>query len=118
MIFQLWSTKETAGEDLQPEEVVTLMRSWFDVHNLASDRSTPKEHKVFSVLSPGGDTSSCSVCGQSGHERSDCPLVKSKAQIFCKHHPELKNSHVTSACRNPATGANGPNETPGGPGGA
>ena len=115
-IIQLWNSKEKSGEYLLPEQVVTLMRQWHDVHNLACDRTNPKEHRVLSVLGSGGDSSSCSVCGQPGHQRSDCPLVKSKSPIFCKFHPDLKNSHVTSACRNPsaAPSTSDTSEAPGG----
>ena len=89
------------------------MENWHDVRNQSSDKSSGSEHKVFSLTGgggPGGDglmTIKCSVCGKTDHQRNECPLKKSGAVIHCTHHPHLKNSHTTQACRNPSSSSSG-----------
>ena len=53
-VIKLWNTKEQLGEHLLPQQVLTLMETWHDVRNQASDKISGSEHKVFSLT--GGDS--------------------------------------------------------------
>ena len=50
----------------------------------------------------------CNACGGL-HKVTECP-AKIAGNLYCSHHPTLKTSHSTSACRNPGgSGGNGGN---------
>ena len=109
-VVKLWKAKEELGQHLLPADVLAVIESWHDVRNQASDKAPPPvpEPKVFSLSTPRStrtgsspSTFTCSICAKPDHQRTDCPLKKSGAVIYCSHHPELQNSHTTEACRNP-----------------
>ena len=97
--FELWTQKKKDGAELEVDTLVSLMRSWYDNHNTALDRTTVKDGRVYMVT--GESPPTCRVCGGKDHEKASCPLVLGNKKIFCKNHPGMDGSHTTAACMNP-----------------
>ena len=61
-IFQTWSERQKNGGDLEVEELIQIIKSWFESRNLATQNQTltKETYKVSSVIA--GDTGMADKC--------------------------------------------------------
>ena len=93
----MWNEKRRNNVQLEVDDLVSLMRRWFETHNAATDSTTPPKsggrvHKV------SEEVTKCDCCGSKAHTRPSCPLALSGKKLTCRNHPDA-TGHTTAGCR-------------------